>query len=79
MSTYSTALEQAVIEAALDLFEASGSLAFCLVIPGTSPPVYIACGEAGSINIMMPAAANDYLATEPASHRSIGLGPQAIC
>lgn len=55
-----TELERAVISAVLDLFDASGSPAFCLEIPGTFPPVYIACGEAGSVNIMAPGAINEH-------------------
>ncbi|VWX61742.1 hypothetical protein VARIO8X_50369 [Burkholderiales bacterium 8X] len=70
MTTYPMPLEQAVIDAVLDLFEASGSPAFCLTIPGTDPTIYIACGEAGSINIMMPDAVNDFTVSEAASNQA---------
>ncbi|VWX63215.1 hypothetical protein VARIO8X_90084 [Burkholderiales bacterium 8X] len=55
-----TELERALISAVLDLFDASGSPAFCLEIPGTVPPIYIACGEAGSVNIMVPTPTSDH-------------------
>jgi len=39
-------LERRVISAALDLIQESGADAFSLLIPNTTPPLYVALGDA---------------------------------
>jgi NAD(P)H-nitrite reductase large subunit len=43
------ALQRVITDAALDLFEHTGSSAFMLPIPGTTPPLYVAVGTAQDI------------------------------
>ncbi len=45
MSDQRKTLEQAVIDAAQALLAAMGSAAFCIPIPGTDPPLYVAAGQ----------------------------------
>jgi hypothetical protein len=42
-------LQTALTEAALALFEHTGSAALCAPIPGTTPSLFIAIGEAAAI------------------------------
>ncbi|MEJ8858626.1 hypothetical protein WKW79_28915 [Variovorax robiniae] len=53
------ALHQAVLDAVGALFDATGTAAFCLPIPGTTPPVFVAAGEPGTIRLLLPDSAND--------------------
>jgi hypothetical protein len=43
------ALQRVITDAALDLFAETGSAAFLLPIPGTTPPLYVAVGTAQDI------------------------------
>ncbi len=42
-------LEKAVIDAALDLFKHTGSVAFKVSIPNTRPEVFIIAGDQGTL------------------------------
>lgn len=44
-----TDLEAAVVKAALNLFDDANSAAFIIPIPNTSPPLFVAAGEAAAI------------------------------
>ena len=55
-------LHQAVLDAVGALFSATGFASFCLPIPGTTPPVYVAAGEPDAIRLMLPDCANDFIA-----------------
>ena len=56
--------EQAVRDAVLALFGASGTAAFCLTLKGTTPPLFIAAGEPGQMAMMVAVAANDDVEVE---------------
>lgn len=47
-------LQRQVVDAALALFGATRSAAFVLPILNTTPPLYLACGEADQIRDMLP-------------------------
>jgi hypothetical protein len=41
------------VDAVLELFDYTGTSAFSLPIPGTSPPLYVAAGEAETIALLV--------------------------
>lgn len=59
-------LEQKVIAAVLDLFGETGRDAFAVPIPNTTPPMFIAAGEAGVIRHLIDAREKALPAAEQA-------------
>ena len=47
------ALQKRIVDAVLELFEYTDTSAFSLPIPGTSPPLYVAAGEAETIALLV--------------------------
>lgn len=46
-------LERRLIDAALDLAEATNTMALCIPVPGTTPPLFVALGEREHIRMFL--------------------------
>lgn len=67
--TRRAALEQRVIAAALDLVADSGADAFSLLVPHTTPPLYVALGDVDMLlQLLAPATEIDIADDEPAAN-----------
>lgn len=65
-------LEQRVIAAALDLIAESGADAFSLAVPNTTPPLYVALGDADILlQLFSPGTEVDIDDVEPAANEPI--------
>lgn len=72
MTTQREELERRVIAAALDLAAESGADAFSLVVPNTTPPLYLALGDADLLlQLLSPGTEVDVDDVEPAANEPI--------